>query len=54
MGERRNNYVREFALADDIISWLREQWSGIFAEMLRQKVAVGRMKEMEIQINELS
>jgi hypothetical protein len=54
MGERRNNYVKEFSSADDIISWLREQWSGIFADMLRQKVSSARIKEMEIQINELS
>lgn len=54
ISEQRNNYVKEFSSADDIITWLRDQWSGLFAEMLRQKVASGRIKDMELQVNELA
>lgn len=54
MKEKRNNFVREFSSADDIVSWLRDQWSGIFAELLRKKADDEQLRGLKDQVNELS
>ncbi len=45
--QSRNNLVREFGTADDITSWLRDQWAGLLAHFIskrRDDVSVGQLK----------
>ena len=46
-GQPRNNLVREFATANDITSWLRDQWAGLFANYVfrrREEKMVGEIR----------
>jgi hypothetical protein len=38
----------------EILQWLRDQWAGIFADMIRNKTTSVRLKGLEDQIKELS
>ncbi|MEQ8193938.1 MAG: DUF4062 domain-containing protein [Rhodospirillales bacterium] len=51
--QRRNNFVKEFYKADDITSWLRDQWAGLFAEYLAKKSRETVLKDLSTQIAEL-
>jgi hypothetical protein len=50
---KRNNLTREFENLDDIISWLRDQWAGLLAEFLAQKVKESSLKTLELRLTEL-
>jgi len=52
--QSRNNFVREFTQHEDITSWLRDQWAGIFGDFLRDKQNNIRFLKLEQQITELA
>lgn len=52
--ERRNNLVKEFEHADDIISWLKEQWAGLFSEFLNKKSNESSIDSLEKQLEKLN
>ena len=53
MLQRRNNFIREFEKFDDISSWLRDQWAGLFTEFLNQKSRETSLKDLASQVSEL-
>jgi len=53
LAQRRNNFVKEFECIDDITSWLRDQWAGLFAEFLARKKAETTLKDLATQISSL-
>jgi hypothetical protein len=52
--QKRNNFVREFDKFEDITSWLREQWAGIFCDLLTRKREDITLKDMSSRILELN
>jgi hypothetical protein len=54
LSQRRNNLTKEFENFEDISSWLRDQWAGLFAEALILKSTDKNLKDMTIKIDELS
>jgi len=53
-GQSRNNLVREFANADDITSWLRDQWAGLLAHFISQRRDEASVGQIKAQIESLS
>ena len=51
--KQRNNPVHPFERGLDIESWLREQWAGMFQEMLRQRKANSSFSDLASQIRQL-
>lgn len=51
--EGRNNFVRGFENFDDISSWLRGQWAGLFAGFLSQQNSDIAISDLSGQIREL-
>lgn len=49
----RNNPVQSFEKFDEVESWLREQWAGLFREMLRKQSQQQQMTGLSAQIAEL-
>jgi hypothetical protein len=54
LGQRRNNFVKGFSNLEDITGWLRDQWSGIFAELIRKKNVDQKIKSLADQIADLT
>lgn len=52
--QKRNNYVREFDKFEDIVLWLKEQWAGIFADLLINKNDSATLRDMSVQLAELN
>lgn len=52
--QKRNNYVKEFDKFEDIVAWLRDQWAGIFADLLSRKGQETVLKDMSSRIEELN
>lgn len=50
---QRNNPVHPFEKGSDIEGWLREQWAGIFQELLRQRKDNSRFSDLASQIRQL-
>jgi hypothetical protein len=50
IGQSRNNVVREFDRYEDIQSWLRDQWAGLFRELLHRATDQKRMTSLESQV----
>lgn len=48
-----NNLVRGFETFDDIADWLRNQWSGLFADLLTRRSDQTSLSDMASRINEL-
>ncbi|UIN55463.1 DUF4062 domain-containing protein [Pseudomonas kribbensis] len=46
----RNNLVKEFENFDDISSWLRDQWAGLFADYLSDRSRDKELEELSVQI----
>lgn len=54
LAQRRNNFIKDFEQFDDIASWLRDQWAGIFADALSRKNTETSLKDLAAQISELN
>lgn len=53
MSQARNNYVKDFSNIEDITNWLRDQWAGIFVDLIRRKNVNSQIKSLEEQISDL-
>jgi hypothetical protein len=49
----RNNPVQSFEKFDEAESWLRDQWAGLFREMLRRQSQQQQMTGLAVQVAEL-
>jgi hypothetical protein len=49
----RNNPVFAFDRATDITAWLREQWAGLFRELLRTRSQQRQLSALNAQVSEL-
>jgi hypothetical protein len=54
LSQRRNNFIKDFEKFDDIVSWLRSQWAGLFADFLTNRIEETSLKDLAAQIAELS
>jgi hypothetical protein len=50
----RNNAVFPFDHYQELEAWLREQWAGLFGDLLRRKASTKRLQTMAAQINMLT
>jgi hypothetical protein len=53
LAQPRNNPVRSFDRFSDIEQWLREQWSGLFRELLRQRTQAQELASLNAQVSHL-
>jgi hypothetical protein len=53
LSRERNNFVRGFDRFDDISSWLREQWAGLFADFVSRRGAETNLRDLSARIAEL-
>ncbi|MFI5453745.1 DUF4062 domain-containing protein [Pedobacter sp. UC225_61] len=53
IAQRTNNFVKGFENFDDITTWLKEQWAGIFADFLSRRTTDTKIKNLQEQIEEL-
>jgi hypothetical protein len=51
--QRTGNYVKGFEKSDDITSWLKDQWAGLFADYLKNNQSKIEIKTLSTRINEL-
>lgn len=51
--KQRNNPIFSFEKGADIELWLRDQWAGIFQELLRQRKDNGKFADLASQIRQL-
>lgn len=51
--QKRNNLTREFENTDDITSWLRDQWAGLFAMHISRHSTESQLKTLSAQVDEL-
>lgn len=49
----RNNLIRDFEKLEDITSWLRDQWAGVFAGLLTAKKEEANLADLASQVAEL-
>lgn len=54
LAKRRNNPLHEFDRFPDIESWLREQWSGLFRELLARTHSQRELTDLSTQVAELA
>ncbi|KAB0482021.1 protein of unknown function [Pseudomonas reinekei] len=48
--QKRNNLVRDFEKFDDLSSWLRDQWAGLFADLLAAKKRDHELEDLSSQV----
>ena len=53
LAQRRNNFIRGFEKFDDISSWLRDQWAGLFADFLVRVKTDSVLTDLGAQIGDL-
>lgn len=53
LAQRRNNFIRGFENFDDISSWLRDQWAGLFADFLARSKTDSAIADLSGQIGDL-
>jgi len=51
--EKRNNLVREFENVEDITSWLKDQWAGLFNQFLLNKTSKKQLDSLEGKLTKL-
>lgn len=51
--QKRNNLIKEFEKFDDISTWLREQWAGLFADFLSKGNTDKDLNDLASQISDL-
>lgn len=49
----RNNPIQTFEKFDEIESWLKEQWSGLFRELLNRKSQQNQIRTLTTEVSEL-
>ncbi len=52
--QTRNNPIYQFDRYGDIENWLREQWAGLFRELLKKLSSQSQMASLSSQVSELS
>lgn len=52
--QKRGNFVKSFTNIEDITLWLRDQWAGIFVELLKKKNTDYQIKGLQDQITEMN
>jgi hypothetical protein len=50
---KRNNLTRGFENLDDITSWLKDQWAGLFAEFLKKRSSAASLQTLAHQLESL-
>lgn len=53
LGQNKNNPVYQFDRHTEITAWLREQWSGLFKEMLSRRSGQQKLASLADQVNGL-
>lgn len=53
-GLPKNNIVHPFETAQDITSFLKEQWAGVFRDLLSQQTKKGQYENISLKVNELT
>ncbi|MBC3479973.1 DUF4062 domain-containing protein [Pseudomonas sp. SWRI77] len=48
--QKRNNLIRDFEKFDDLSSWLRDQWAGLFADLLANKKRDHELEDLSSQV----
>ena len=51
--QRRNNFIKDFEKFDEISSWLKDQWAGLFADFLTKKKNESEIKGLSDRIADL-
>lgn len=54
LAQPRNNPVKEFDRYEDIESWLREQWAGLFKDMLQRASGQKQLTSLQQQVSNLA
>ena len=54
LAQPRNNPVHNFDKYADIESWLKEQWAGLFKEMISRRSAQAQLASLASQVTELA
>jgi hypothetical protein len=54
LNQSRNNPVSQFEKHTDIESWLRQQWAGLFQELIRKRKIQSEIGELSREVKELS
>jgi len=51
--QKRNNLIRDFEKFDDLSSWLKDQWAGLFADLLSDKKHDKDLEDLSAQVSGL-
>lgn len=51
--QKRNNLIRDFEKFDDLSGWLRDQWAGLFADLLSDKKHDKDLEDLSVQVSGL-
>lgn len=54
LAQRTNNFIKAFENFEDITSWLKDQWAGMFADFMSKKTNDINIKTLQQQISELN
>ena len=54
LAQRRNNPVQSFSKMSDVEDWLRDQWAGIFRELLKKRSEDRQISSLSAQVVELA
>jgi hypothetical protein len=54
MSQRKGNFLKDFSNLDEITTWLRDQWAGIFVDLLRKRNSSDQITNLENQIDDLT
>jgi hypothetical protein len=53
LSKPRNNPIQSFEKFDDIEIWLKEQWSGLFRDLLNKKSSQNQIRTLTTEVSEL-
>ena len=53
LSKPRNNPIKTFEKFDEIENWLKEQWAGLFRELLNRKMQQNQIKTLATEVEEL-
>lgn len=54
LGQPRNNPIQQFEKYSEIEAWLREQWAGLFRELLQRLQSQAQISSLQAQVAQLS